>query len=182
MKIELSKIFKYCPACGAKSLKIQSLKKHITCSGCGFLYFHNVASASGAIIEYKSRVLMLVRGCEPKIGMLDLPGGFADYGESAEDATKREIFEELGINVYDLCYLTSAPNVYLYENVTYPTLDLFFTCTIDNPRDIVASSDEVGSFKFFEPARIPLDKIAFESSRKALEFYINLMRQKRKRS
>ena len=83
---------------------------------------------------------------------------------------------------FNFRYLTSAPNVYLYENVTYPTLDLFFTCTIDNPRDIVASSDEVGSFKFFEPARIPLDKIAFESSRKALEFYINLMRQKRKRS
>jgi hypothetical protein len=70
----------------------------------------------------------------------------------------------------------------LYENISYPTLDLFYTCTIDDPRSIAANPDEVAAVKFFDPKRIPLDKIAFESSRKALEFYLNLKRKKRKRT
>lgn len=178
MKIELSKIFKYCPACGAKSPQGQSIKKHIICGSCASVYYHNVAAASAAIIEYKSRVLVTIRAADPKIGMFDLPGGFADYGESAEEALKREILEELRIKVKDLRYLTSAPNFYLYKNVTYPTIDMFFACGIDDPREIVANPDEVAGIEFFEPGRIPLDKIAFDSIRKGLEFYISHMRQR----
>jgi NAD+ diphosphatase len=176
MKIDLSKIFKYCPACGAKSPKAHSRAKHITCAACGFLYFHNVASAGGVIIEYGSKILLAVRANEPKAGMFDLPGGFADYGEGIEQTLVREVREELGIKIKKLRYLYSAPNIYVYKGVTYTTTDITFTCKLDNPRRIKPNKDEIAAVKFFDPAKIPFNKIAFPSVKKILKFYIRLRR------
>lgn len=172
MKMDLSKIFRYCPNCGAKGPKAHSKDKHITCGKCGFVYYHNVASAVAAIIEYGSKVLVITRANEPKAGMLDLPGGFADYGESIEETLTREIREELGIKIKNPRYLISAPNIYVYKGVTYTTTDLFFTCRIDNPKKIKPDKKEVAGIEFFEPEEIPLDKLAFISAPKAIRYYI----------
>ena len=172
MNIDLSKIFRYCPGCGAGGPKAYSKNKHITCGKCGFEYYHNVASAAGAIIEYGSKVLVITRANEPKAGMLDFPGGFADYGESIEETLTREIREELGIKIKKPRYLISAPNIYVYKGVKYTTTDLFFTCRIDDPKKIKPDKNEVAKFKFFEPEEIPLNKLAFISAPKAIRYYI----------
>jgi NADH pyrophosphatase NudC (nudix superfamily) len=176
MKIDLSKIFRYCPGCGSKGPKAHSKDKHITCGKCGFEYFHNVASAAGAIIEYESKVLVAVRANEPKAGMFDFPGGFADYGEPIEKTVTREIREELGIKIKGIKYLVSAPNIYIYKGVTYTTTDLFFTCRIDNPEKIRPNKKEIAEVKFFEPEKIPVQKFAFDSAKKAIKHYIKLRR------
>ena len=177
--MNLSKIFKYCPRCGAKNPRAGVKQKNIRCDECGFVYFHNVAAAAGAIIEYKTKVLMIIRGGKPKAGLLDFPGGFADYGESIEDTLRREIREELGISVRDVRYLTSAPNVYIYEGVQYRTTDMFFTCRTDAPEIIRPNRKEVAGVKFFEPGQIPLNKVAFDSLKKAIRYYISHLRKKR---
>jgi len=179
VKIELSKIFSYCPGCGISGPKAHSKGKHITCGKCGFEYYHNVASAAGAIIEYGSKVLVAIRANEPKAGMFDFPGGFADYGEPIEETVIREIREELGIKIKNPRYLTSAPNIYVYKGVTYTTTDLFFTCRIDNPKKIKLNKKEIAGIEFFEPGRIPVNRLAFDSAKKALQYYIKQRRQTR---
>jgi len=179
MKIELSKIFRYCPGCGAKRPKAHSKDKHITCGKCGFEYYHNVASAAGAIIAYGSKVLVITRANEPKAGMLDFPGGFADYGEPIEKTVAREVREELGIKIKNPRYLTSAPNIYVYKGVTYTTTDLFFACRIDNPKKIKLNKKEIADIEFFEPGRIPVNRLAFDSAKKAIRYYIKQRRQTR---
>jgi NAD+ diphosphatase len=179
MRIDLSKIFKYCPGCGAKGPKAYSKNKHIKCAKCGFEYFHNVASAAGAIIECGSKVLVITRANEPKKGLLDFPGGFADYRESIELTVIREVWEELGIKISKPRYLISAPNIYVYKGVSYTTTDLFFTCRIDDPRCIKPAKNEVAKVEFFEPEKIPLNKLAFMSAPKALKYYIKHCHQTR---
>jgi len=177
VKIDLSKIFRYCPCCGARGPKAHSKDKYITCSKCGFEYYHNVASAAGAIIEYGSKVLVTVRANEPKKGMLDFPGGFAEYGESIEETVAREVQEELGVKIKRPQFLISAPNIYVYKDITYTTTDLFFTCRIDNPKKIKPNKKEIAGIELFEPGQIPVNRLAFDSGKTAIKYYIKQRRR-----
>ncbi len=52
------------------------------------------------VIAFKGdRVLLAQRGKPPRIGMWSLPGGAQHIGERAEEAARRELREETGIEV-----------------------------------------------------------------------------------
>ena len=56
------------------------------------------------------------------MGTLDLPGGFVDNNENAEQGMVREILEETGLTIdsADVTYLFSIPNVYHYSGMEHP--------------------------------------------------------------
>jgi len=173
---EKMKIFNYCPACGSSDIVFDDNKK-FRCPECAFIYYHNVAAAVGAILEYDKKIVLIKRAKEPGRGKLDLPGGFVDPKESAEEAVIREIKEELKMDIKEPKYLGSYPNIYQYEDVLYHTCDLFFYCKIDAlPTDF--SKAEIEELILINPLEIPDDKIAFESVKmglgifKSSKFYI----------
>jgi 8-oxo-dGTP diphosphatase len=53
----------------------------------------------GALIFRKDTVLLVQRGREPSLGKWTLPGGLVELGESLEEAVKREVMEEVGLQV-----------------------------------------------------------------------------------
>jgi 8-oxo-dGTP diphosphatase len=53
----------------------------------------------GAIIFRRDRILMAQRGKEPLKGWWSLPGGALELGESLQDAVRREVLEETGLEV-----------------------------------------------------------------------------------
>ena len=53
----------------------------------------------GAVVWDGSRVLLVLRGKPPAQGRWSLPGGLVEIGETAEEAVRREVSEECGIEV-----------------------------------------------------------------------------------
>lgn len=161
--------WKVCPRCAEKGIKWIG-DKHWDCSHCGYRLYFNVAAATALFIEYRGQLLVLRRNKEPGLGLLDLPGGFVDPGESAEEALSREIQEELGISVGSLEYLFSLPNRYLYKEVEYRTCDLFYTASIDALPQFF-EKDEISEVLLINPQAISLKDFAFSSVQNAVKRY-----------
>src|SRR5688500_6257844 len=53
----------------------------------------------GAVVLRGDRVLLVKRGGQPSAGKWSLPGGLVDLGETTQEATRREVFEECGLRV-----------------------------------------------------------------------------------
>jgi 8-oxo-dGTP diphosphatase len=56
----------------------------------------------GALIFEDANLLLVERGKEPLKGYWSLPGGIVDLGEKLEDAIRREVLEETGLQVNPL--------------------------------------------------------------------------------
>lgn len=152
----------FCPACGLKSFRTVSEKAYI-CGVCGFEFFHNVAAAVSVLLEHEGCGLMTLRAAEPGQGMLDLPGGFIDCGETAEDALRREVREELALELGTLEYIGSFPNEYNYRGILYHTLDIVFRARLDSAPEAVMDSNEISGIEWVKLANIPFERIAFKS-------------------
>lgn len=169
--------FRYCPSCGGRDISFEH-GKQLRCRECGFLYFHNVATAAGALIESDGKLVFIVRGMEPAKGLLALPGGFVDPGERAEDAVIRECREEIGWEPDRIDFLASFPNRYEYRNVLYNTCDFFFLCRTNglSEADFRLDPAEAAGVRFADPETLDPDALAFDSTRRAIEVYRALLR------
>ncbi len=156
--------FRYCPACGVAGLDAFVVNGR-RCGSCGFEFFENVAAAVAVLIRNGSgEGLFTVREKDPGSGLLDLPGGFVDPGEGVEVAARREILEELGIELGDLAYAGSAPNRYAYKGVVYATADVFFTAGLPEGAK-VAALDAIAGFEWRAISGVRDEEIAFDSIR-----------------
>ncbi len=168
--------FRFCPKCGG-AFRGHSEKSN-RCADCGFVYFLNPSAAVAVFVRNElGELLLCVRGKEPALGMLDLPGGFSDMGETIEQAAVRELREELGVEVGDLSYLFSFPNVYRYSELDIPTLDMFFECKISSATPITPA-DDVAEAHFVALDDICLEQIGLDSIRKAVAHYIATRKNK----
>lgn len=161
----------FCPKCGSNHFPFDG-HKSFKCKQCGFHFFINTAAAVAAIIiNPKGEILLTVRAHAPNQGMLDLPGGFVDPHESAEEALTREIKEELHLDVIESEYLISFPNEYVFSDFTVYTTDLAFKVKVADFANVTAC-DDISDYIFVAPENIDYSNIGAPSIQKILQHYI----------
>ena len=189
-------MFNFCPSCASKKIIFKE-EKIFRCPDCGFVYYHNIAAATGCLIIVPEdgcsteisgqnyRLVFLVRGKEPAIGKLDLPGGFVDIGEGVLEGLYRELQEEVGWtpeigegkNLKDIFTLfASFSNVYKYKGIDYNTCDMYFLITAPNlkPEDFHLEKAEIAGVRFLKPQEIDFSEFAFPSTIKAVKTFLNI--------
>ena len=160
-------IFRHCPVCGKEGFAINNVKSK-RCEGCGFVLYFNAISATVAVImNEKDELLVARRAKEPAKGTLDLPGGFADSMETAEEAVTREVLEESGLRVTETKYLFSLPNKYLYSGFEEHTLDMFFLCRVESG-DCPIANDDVEELAWMSLDDIRPELFGLQSIRKGV--------------
>jgi len=87
-----------CPHCATHD------ERPILCDRCGWRWYANPSPAAGTLVERlgadgDASVLLLRRAVDPGIDGWDLPAGYLEAGESAEEGALRETREETGLEV-----------------------------------------------------------------------------------
>jgi ADP-ribose pyrophosphatase YjhB (NUDIX family) len=158
-----AELFRYCPRCGGPRSAEDAGRVPMSCGGCGLVfYFNPTVSAAAWLFDDSGRVLLIRRDRDPARGKLAIPGGFIDIGETAEEALRREVREEVGLEIDGIAFLTSLPNLYHYREVTYPVLDLVFTARALDPAS-ARPLDGVAGIEWQRPADIDIEELAFPS-------------------
>jgi 8-oxo-dGTP diphosphatase len=92
----------HCPLCGS-SLEAADVegRQRPRCSGCGFVYFFNPASAAAGFVldAAGGQVLLVRRRIAPYKGSWALPAGYQEIDEEPQAAVQREVREETGLEV-----------------------------------------------------------------------------------
>lgn len=163
-----SELFQHCPRCG-QSLPPREGRNHLDCGRCGLRYYFNPTVAAAAFVHRADGALLWIRRArDPARGKLAPPGGFIDIGETVEEALRREVREEVGIELVSMQFLISQPNTYPYREITYPVLDLFFVAEAA-PGAVAFDPGEVTAAEWIHPQHLNPEDLAFTSTRAAFE-------------
>jgi UDPglucose 6-dehydrogenase len=127
----------------------------------------NPALAVNVIVEDKRKILLVKRRLEPFKGLWSLPGGYVEYGETAENAAKRELKEECGIDVQLLRIIGvfSSPERHPWKHV----IAICYTAKKVGGQVKAGANEE--NANFFKINCIP-EKLAFDHA-KMMKDYIN---------
>jgi len=122
----------------------------------------------------KGEILLTKRKFPPKKGFWDLPGGFIDFGETVEESLRREIKEELGMELKKISYFNSYWSYYPYKGIRYQTLCHVFIGKYQEEK--LSIKDDIIDYKFFPKDKIIsqdiFQKLSFNDVKNSLKDYI----------
>jgi len=114
----------YCAMCGKQLSKSPGEHGHLFCRQCGFIHYRNPLPAVVLMVHDNERVLLVRRAVQPKKGMLSLPGGFLETGETPEECGHRELLEETGLKALDSRLLGVETDLTAYGGIILAVLEV----------------------------------------------------------
>jgi NAD+ diphosphatase len=100
---------RFCGACGAPTESSDAgHARRCTNPACGVEHFPRTDPAVIMLVTHGDRALLGRQASWPK-GMHSTLAGFVEPGESLEEAVRREVLEEVGVEVADIAYQSSQP-------------------------------------------------------------------------
>lgn len=158
----------FCSHCGSKNLSFEIPEgdsyHRFVCKNCGTIHYQNPRIIVGCLVEHENQILLCKRAIEPRKGLWNLPAGFMENGERAEEGALRETYEEshAEVEIKKLHVVYSIPQVnqvYLHFLAHFKYLHY-------------SSTHESSEVQLFKPEEIPWAEIAFQSTAFALKKYL----------
>lgn len=163
---------RFCVRCGGALVEaVPPLDTRVRrmCPACGFVAYLNPKIATGTVPVRDGRLALIRRGIEPARGKWSFPCGYVEHDETLENAAVRETAEESGLVV------TLGPMLGAYSyparqgdgsgNTTGILVVAYATASVEGT---LLAGDDAEDAAWFEPAQIPWDDLAFESSRSGI--------------
>jgi NAD+ diphosphatase len=97
----------FCGRCGTPTERVSGERAR-RCPTCGLVSYPRISPAVITLIERDDRIL-LARGHAFVPGRFGIIAGFVEPGESLEEAVRREVQEEVGIELDNVDYFGSQP-------------------------------------------------------------------------
>ncbi len=136
----------YCPRCGTATARIEG-EWGKRCSRCRYEHYPHLHPCVIVLIKDGPRVL-LARKREWAPGRYSLVAGFVDNGECLEGAVRREVKEEVGVEVGEIRYLGS-------QNWPFPSqLMVGFLATYAGG-EVVVDREELEDARWFDCEALP---------------------------
>lgn len=138
---------RYCGQCGSPTEQPQ--REHFRfCKPCGLRFYPRINPCVIVLVTRGNEVLLAQSVRHRHRGWFSTLAGFMEPGESAEQAVRREVFEEVGVQLRNLRYLTS-------QTWPFPNqLMLGFIAEYDSG-DIRIQETEIAQAGWFDLAHLP---------------------------
>lgn len=98
---------RYCGRCGHEAQPDQK-ERALRCPSCGYLHFPMIAPAIIVAITCGNKIL-LARNARSQYPHFALIAGYMEVGETLEHALRREVMEEVGLELDEIHYLEDQP-------------------------------------------------------------------------
>tara|TARA_Y100001970_G_C13962570_1_gene713925 strand:- start:249 stop:716 length:468 start_codon:yes stop_codon:yes gene_type:complete len=153
----------YCNYCLTNKIDIKENKIQCESKNCDNQVFLNPRLAVLGVVFKSDEILLVKRNIEPHYNQWSLPAGYVDYGESPEDAVKREIFEETNIKIKVLNLIDVK-----FNEISKVTIICYKANYVSGE---IMISEECKDVKFFKLKQLP--KLPFENDNQLIKLLIN---------
>lgn len=106
--VEWQRNHRFCGRCGTATVDAPG-ERATRCPECGLLAYPRLAPAVIMLVERDDGRALLARNANFPSGMFSCLAGFVEPGETLEHAVRREVMEEVGLEVGDVEFRGSQP-------------------------------------------------------------------------
>jgi NAD+ diphosphatase len=144
--LQWDRTHQFCGACATQTERVASERAR-RCPNCGLSAYPRISPAMMCLVT-RGEEILLARNVNFPAGRYSALAGFLEAGESIEDAVHREVFEEVGIRVKNLCYFAS-------QSWPFPhSLMIAFTAEYESG-ELKPNGEEIAEAAWFAPDRLP---------------------------
>ncbi|MDO4845605.1 MAG: NAD(+) diphosphatase [Oscillospiraceae bacterium] len=154
---------RFCGRCGAERKKSET-ERALVCPECGDVAYPKICPAIIVAVCDGDRIV-LTRYAGRAFKRYALVGGFNEIGESIEDTVRREVMEELGLQVKNLRFYKSQPWAYT------DSLLFGFFADLDGSDAIRRQEAELSEARWFARDELPDDHSAISLTGEMIELF-----------